>query len=49
VAYDEDLANRVRELIAAESGFAEKRMFVAWRCCWTATWPWWSVAALAAK
>jgi TfoX/Sxy family transcriptional regulator of competence genes len=27
MAYDEDLANRVRELIAAESGFAEKRMF----------------------
>jgi TfoX/Sxy family transcriptional regulator of competence genes len=27
VAYDEDLANRVRELIADEAGVAEKRMF----------------------
>jgi TfoX/Sxy family transcriptional regulator of competence genes len=27
MAYDEDLANRVRELIAAEPGMTEKRMF----------------------
>jgi TfoX/Sxy family transcriptional regulator of competence genes len=27
VAYDEDLANRVRELIGAEDGLDEKRMF----------------------
>jgi TfoX/Sxy family transcriptional regulator of competence genes len=27
MAYDEDLANRVRELIAAERGVEEKRMF----------------------
>jgi TfoX/Sxy family transcriptional regulator of competence genes len=27
VAYDEDLANRIRELIAAEEGVSEKRMF----------------------
>ncbi|PZS15180.1 MAG: RNA methyltransferase, partial [Solirubrobacterales bacterium] len=27
MAYDEDLANRVRELIAAEEGVTEKRMF----------------------
>jgi hypothetical protein len=27
VAYDEHLANRVRELIAAEQGVTEKRMF----------------------
>lgn len=27
VAYDEDLANRVRELLATESGLSEKRMF----------------------
>src|SRR5688572_19617103 len=27
VAYDEDLANRVRELIAGEDGVAEQRMF----------------------
>jgi TfoX/Sxy family transcriptional regulator of competence genes len=27
VAYDEDLANRIRELIAAEAGVTEKRMF----------------------
>jgi TfoX/Sxy family transcriptional regulator of competence genes len=27
VAYDEDLANRIRELIAAEEGVTEKRMF----------------------
>ncbi|MGR6320858.1 TfoX/Sxy family protein [Micromonospora soli] len=27
MAYDEDLANRVRELLAPEPGFAEKRMF----------------------
>jgi TfoX/Sxy family transcriptional regulator of competence genes len=27
VAYDEDLANRIRELIAAEAGVSEKRMF----------------------
>jgi TfoX/Sxy family transcriptional regulator of competence genes len=27
VAYDEDLANRVRELIAGEPEFTEKRMF----------------------
>jgi TfoX/Sxy family transcriptional regulator of competence genes len=27
VAYDEDLANRVRELMAVEEGVAEKRMF----------------------
>jgi TfoX/Sxy family transcriptional regulator of competence genes len=27
MAYDEDLANRVRELIAGESGVAEKKMF----------------------
>ncbi len=27
VAYDEDLANRIRELIGAEEGVAEKRMF----------------------
>jgi TfoX/Sxy family transcriptional regulator of competence genes len=27
MAYDEDLANRIRELIAAEAGVTEKRMF----------------------
>ncbi len=27
MAYDEDLANRIRELIAAEEGVAEQRMF----------------------
>jgi TfoX N-terminal domain len=27
MAYDEDLANRVRELIAAEEGVVEQRMF----------------------
>jgi TfoX/Sxy family transcriptional regulator of competence genes len=27
VAYDENLANRVRELVAAEGGVVEKRMF----------------------
>jgi TfoX/Sxy family transcriptional regulator of competence genes len=27
VAYDEDLANRIRELVAAEAGVTEKRMF----------------------
>jgi len=27
VAYDEDLANRIRELIATEDGVAEMRMF----------------------
>jgi TfoX/Sxy family transcriptional regulator of competence genes len=27
VAYDEDLANRVRELVANEAGVVEKRMF----------------------
>jgi TfoX/Sxy family transcriptional regulator of competence genes len=27
VAYDEDLANRVRELLATEAGVVEKRMF----------------------
>ena len=27
VAYDEDLANRIRELIAAEKGVTEKQMF----------------------
>jgi TfoX/Sxy family transcriptional regulator of competence genes len=27
MAYDEDLANRVRELIAAEPGLTEKKMF----------------------
>jgi TfoX/Sxy family transcriptional regulator of competence genes len=27
VAYDEDLANRIRELMAGESGVTEKRMF----------------------
>jgi hypothetical protein len=27
VPYDEDLANRIRELIAAEPGIVEKRMF----------------------
>ncbi len=27
MAYDEDLANRVRELLAAELGVTEKRMF----------------------
>jgi TfoX/Sxy family transcriptional regulator of competence genes len=27
MAYDEDLANRVRELIAGEEGVTEKRMF----------------------
>jgi hypothetical protein len=27
VAYDEDLANRIRELIAAEAGVIEQRMF----------------------
>jgi TfoX/Sxy family transcriptional regulator of competence genes len=27
VAYDEDLANRIRELLADESGVTEKRMF----------------------
>jgi TfoX/Sxy family transcriptional regulator of competence genes len=27
VAYDEDLANRIRELIAGETGVTEKRMF----------------------
>ena len=27
MAYDEDLANRVRELIAAEAGVVEKKMF----------------------
>jgi TfoX/Sxy family transcriptional regulator of competence genes len=27
VAYDEDLANRIRELVAAERGLTEKKMF----------------------
>jgi TfoX/Sxy family transcriptional regulator of competence genes len=27
MAYDEELANRIRELIAAEAGVTEKRMF----------------------
>jgi TfoX/Sxy family transcriptional regulator of competence genes len=27
VAYDEDLANRVRELVAGEAGVTEKKMF----------------------
>jgi TfoX/Sxy family transcriptional regulator of competence genes len=27
MAYDEDLANRIRELISAEPGLTEKRMF----------------------
>jgi len=27
VAYDEDLANRIRELLGAEHGLTEKRMF----------------------
>jgi TfoX N-terminal domain len=27
VAYDEDLADRIRELIAGESGWSEKKMF----------------------
>ncbi len=27
MAYDEDLANRIRELVADESGIVEKRMF----------------------
>jgi TfoX/Sxy family transcriptional regulator of competence genes len=27
VAYDEDLANRIRELIASEEGVSEQRMF----------------------
>jgi TfoX/Sxy family transcriptional regulator of competence genes len=27
MAYDEDLADRIRELVAAESGVTEKRMF----------------------
>jgi TfoX N-terminal domain len=27
VAYDEDLANRIRELLAGESGVTEKKMF----------------------
>jgi TfoX/Sxy family transcriptional regulator of competence genes len=27
VAYDEDLANRIRELLAEEAGVVEKRMF----------------------
>jgi hypothetical protein len=27
MAYDEDLANRIRELLAAEDGVAEKKMF----------------------
>jgi hypothetical protein len=27
MAYDEDLANRIRELISGESGLTEKRMF----------------------
>lgn len=27
MAYDEDLANRIRELVAAESGVSEQRMF----------------------
>ncbi len=27
MAYDEDLANRIRELVAAEDGVDEKRMF----------------------
>ncbi|MEA2482137.1 MAG: hypothetical protein QOC55_84, partial [Thermoleophilaceae bacterium] len=27
MAYDQDLANRIRELISAEDGVTEKRMF----------------------
>ena len=27
MAYDEDLANRIRELVAGEAGVAEKKMF----------------------
>jgi TfoX/Sxy family transcriptional regulator of competence genes len=27
VAYDEDLANRIRELVAGEAGLTEKKMF----------------------
>ena len=27
MAYDEDLANRIRELIASEAGYTEQKMF----------------------
>ncbi len=27
MAYDEDLANRIRELIASEDGYTEQKMF----------------------
>jgi hypothetical protein len=30
MAYDEDLANRIRELVAMETGVSERRMFGSW-------------------
>ena len=39
MAYDEDLANRIRELIAAEPDVTEKRMFGGLAFLSAGTWP----------
>ena len=39
MAYDEDLANRIRELIASEDGYAEQKMFGGIGFLIAATWP----------
>jgi hypothetical protein len=39
MAYDEDLANRIRELIAAEPGVTEQKMFGGWPSSSAATCP----------
>ena len=40
MAYDEDLADRIRELVGAEANVTEQRMFGLLRSSSAATWPW---------
>ena len=47
MAYDEDLANRIRELIASEDGYTEQKMFGAIGFMSTPTWRWGSAARVA--
>jgi TfoX/Sxy family transcriptional regulator of competence genes len=47
MAYDEDLANRIRELIASEDGYTQQKMFGGIGFMIDSTWRWGSAARLA--
>jgi hypothetical protein len=39
MAYDEQLAARIRDVLAAEKGVTERRMFGGLQCWWMGAWP----------